>query len=155
MNNSYKRLKKIFCEASLASDIEGILHWDMATMMPSNSRLQRADQLAFMAKLKHSLLSSQKVQDLINETNEDKLLIKDKINFYEMKRQHLFISSLPLDLVEALSKASATCEGIWQNARKQKDFNIVEKPLNELINLVIQESDILSEKLGCSNYEYQ
>ena len=150
---AYKKLKKIFTEASISSDIEGILHWDMATMMPANARKQRGNQLAFMAKIKHALLSSQNVEDLINDTNEDSLEIKDKVNFLEMKREHLFISSLPEDLVEALSKASATCEGLWQQARKECNFKIVEKSLNELINLTIQESDILSERLQCSKYE--
>ena len=90
---TYRKLKKIFTEASISSDIEGILHWDMATMMPANARKQRADQLAFMAKIKHDLLSSQKIEDLIKNTNEDSLGIKDKVNFQEMKREHLFISS--------------------------------------------------------------
>ena len=153
MNNSYLKLKKIFHEVSISSDIEGILHWDMATMMPKNARQQRADQLAFMAKLKHDILSSNKVKDLIDKTNEDNLNFKDKVNFQEMKREHLLISSLPKDLVEAFSKASAKCEGVWQEARKECNFKIVQKPLEELINLTIQESDILSEKLRCSKYE--
>ena len=112
MSISYKKLKLIFQEASIASDIEGILHWDMATIMPSNSRFQRSEQLSFMAKFKHKLLSSSKVDDLINKTNEDDLSQKDQANFLEMKREHIFISSLPQDLIIALSKASAECEGI-------------------------------------------
>ena len=153
MINSYKKLKEIFRQVSIASDIEGILHWDMATMMPTNSRLQRSDQLSFMATFKHGLLSNQRVEDLINETNVDLLPTNDKINFNEMKREYLHASSLPTDLVEALSVASAKCEGMWQQARKESDFKIVEKSLDELINLTIQESNILSEKLKCSNYE--
>lgn len=153
MSSSYKKLKEIFREASITSDIEGILHWDMATMMPINARLQRSDQLALMAKLKHNLLSNQRVGDLINETDGDKLSRKDKINFYEMKREYLHISSLPSNLIEALSKASAVCEGLWQQARKENNFKIVEKSLEEIINLTIQESDILSEKFRCSKYE--
>ena len=39
---SYKKLKQIFHEAALSSDIAGILHWDMSTMMPKNSRENRA-----------------------------------------------------------------------------------------------------------------
>ena len=70
---------------------------------------------------------------LFKATNEDSLDIKDKVNFHEMKREHLFTSALPEDLVEAISKASATCEGIWQQARKECNFKIVEKSLNELI----------------------
>ena len=153
MTNSYKKLKKIFREVSISSDIEGILHWDMATMMPVNARYNRADQLALMAKFKHELLSSKKVYDLIGEVNENSLEADDKINFLEMKREHMLISSLPGDLVQALSKASAKCEGLWQDARKECKFKIVERSLEELINLTIHESDILSEKLKCSKYE--
>ena len=32
--SAYIKLKEIFREASLSSDIAGILHWDMSTMMP-------------------------------------------------------------------------------------------------------------------------
>jgi carboxypeptidase Taq len=150
---AYKKLKKIFTEASISSDIEGILHWDMATMMPANARKQRGNQLAFMAKIKHALLSSQNVEDLINDTNEDSLEIKDKVNFLEMKREHLFISSLPEDLVEALSKASSTCEGLWQQARNECNFNLVHESLDEVINLTKEEAAILGDKLNCIPYE--
>ena len=153
MSNSYKKLKDIFHESSIVSDIEGILHWDMATNMPVNARIHRADQLAFMAKFKHNLLSNNQVNDLINQTNENKLSVKDRANFCEMKREHLFISALPKDLIEALSKASAECEGLWQLARKECNFKLVQKSLDELINLTIKESEILSEKLKCSKYE--
>ena len=47
---TYLKLKEIFNEASLTSDIAGILHWDMATMMPSSSRDQRSEQLAYLSK---------------------------------------------------------------------------------------------------------
>ena len=52
----YNQLKEVFSKVSIASDVEGILHWDMSTMMPSNSRQNRANQLAFIANLNHSLL---------------------------------------------------------------------------------------------------
>ena len=153
MINSYKKLKKIFLDASITSDIEGILHWDMSTMMPINSRKQRSEQLAFMSKLKHNILSSQIVEELLNETDVNKLNSYDKINFQEMKREYLFLSSLPSDLVEAKTKASAICEGFWHQARKENNFNVVVKSLEELTNLTIEESNILGEKLNCSKYE--
>ena len=64
---TYLKLKEIFNEASLTSDIAGILHWDMATMMPSSSRDQRSDQLAYLSKLSHSKISSTEVGDLIED----------------------------------------------------------------------------------------
>ena len=153
MKNSYQKLKKIFANASISSDIESILHWDMATMMPSNARDQRAEQLAFMAKLRHELLSDQNIIDLINKTKIENLETKDKANFIEMQREHILLSSLPADLVQALSKASATCEGNWQQARKENNFDVVKKSLEELINLTKQEAIILGDKLKCSPYE--
>jgi len=55
---SYDKLKQIFHEAALSSDISGILHWDMSTMMPKNSRENRAEQLAYLSKIRHKLISS-------------------------------------------------------------------------------------------------
>ena len=97
---SYNKLKKIFSQTSISSDIEGILHWDMSTMMPVNARKQRSDQLAFMATLKHKLISDAGVDDLIGEVVEGSLEPKDQANFKEMKREHLFLSALPSTLIE-------------------------------------------------------
>ena len=63
--SAYIKLKEIFREASLSSDIAGILHWDMSTMMPDNSRNNRAEQLAYLSKLSHDKISSNQVRDLI------------------------------------------------------------------------------------------
>ena len=57
-----------------------------------------------------------------------------------MQREYVLLSSLPSDLVEAISKTSALCEGKWQEAKKNCDFSIVKNSLNELINLSRQES---------------
>ena len=153
MSRHYNELKKIFAEASISSDIEGILHWDMATMMPNKSRKQRAMQLTFMAKLKHNLLSGNKVNDLIQSTKDSDLNNDDKANFLEMKREHLYLSSLPSDLVQLLTKTSAECEGLWQEARKEGNFKIVQESLQELITLIKSEASILSSKMNCSPYE--
>ena len=105
--NSYSKLKKIFHEAALSSDIAGILHWDMSTMMPKNSRDNRAEQLAYLSKIRHQLISSQNVGDLIDKAKLESLETKDKSNLREMNREHIMSSSMPSNLVEKLSSASA------------------------------------------------
>ena len=149
----YNKLKKIFTKISISSDIEGILHWDMSTMMPINARNQRADQLAFIAKLKHELIASPQVSELLDKVSEKDLDEKNMANFKEMQREHLFLSAIPSDLVESISVAAAKCEGIWQESRKKNDFSMVENSLNELINLTKTEAQLLSEKLACLPYE--
>ena len=76
-----------------------------------------------------------------------------KSNLKEMEREYIMSSSLPSDLVEKLSSASAKCEGIWEEARNKSDFKIVAPHLEELVKLSKEESLILADKLKCSPYE--
>ena len=149
----YDQLKQIFHDAALSSDIAGILHWDMSTMMPKNSRENRAEQLAYLSKVRHQLIASKRVGDLINKAKDEKLDHDNRANLREMEREYIMLSSLPSDLVEKLSSASAKCEGIWEEARKKSDFKTVLPFLEELVILTKEESLILSEKLNCSSYE--
>ena len=120
---TYLKLKEIFNEASLTSDIAGILHWDMATMMPSSSRDQRSDQLAYLSKLSHSKISSSEVGDLIEDSKNLNLNNSDQKNLNEMDREYKLASAIPTKLVEKISKSSAKCEGVWQEAREKSEFN--------------------------------
>ncbi|MFL2542930.1 MAG: carboxypeptidase M32 [Alphaproteobacteria bacterium] len=150
---SYDKLKQIFHEAALSSDISGILHWDMSAMMPKNSRENRAEQLAYLSKIRHKLISSIDVGQLIDSAKKEQLDEENNSNLREMEREYIMSSALPSDLVQKLSSASAKCEGIWEEARKKSDFKIVQPHLEELIKLSKEESLILSDKLNCSPYE--
>ncbi len=151
--SAYIKLKQIFREASLSSDIAGILHWDMSTMMPANSRNQRAEQLAYLSKLSHDKVSTNEVRDLIFEAKNEDLNENDLRNLSEIEREYKLASSVPSDLVEKISRTSAKCEGEWQEARKNSDFNLIKKSLDELIKLVKEESNILGKVFAVSPYE--
>ena len=151
--SAYIKLKKIFNDASLSSDIAGILHWDMSTMMPVDSRSQRAEQLAYLSKLGHDKIASNEVRDLILQAKNEKLNQNDLSNLREMEREHKLSFSVPSDLIQQISKTSAKCEGEWQEARKKSDFKIVKKSLDELINLTKEEANVLGEVFKSSSYE--
>ena len=150
---SYDQLKQIFHEAALSSDIAGILHWDMSTMMPKNSRENRAEHLAYLSKIRHQLISSKHVGKLINNAKQEELDNENHSNLREMERQYIMTSSLPSDLVEKLSNISAKCEGVWEQARKESNFKVVQPHFEELVKLSKEESLILANKLKCSPYE--
>ncbi len=150
---AYTKLKEIFKDASLSSDIAGILHWDMSTMMPSNSRSQRAEQLAYLSKLSHEKISSNEVRDLILEAKSEELNQNETYNLREIEREHKLTSSVPSDLIQKISRTSAKCEGEWQDARKNSNFNLIKKSLDELIKLTKEEADILGKEFNLSPYE--
>ena len=151
--SAYSKLKNIFNEASLSSDIAGILHWDMSTMMPKESRNQRGEQLAYLSKLSHAMISSNEVRDLIVDAKNENLKQNDLSNLKEIERDHKLASSIPSELVQQISKVSARCEGEWQEAKKSSDFKLVKKNLEELINLTKEESVILGKVFKLSPYE--
>ena len=150
---AYTKLKEIFKDASLSSDIAGILHWDMSTMMPSNSRNQRAEQLAYLSKLSHDKISSNEVRDLILEAKSEELNQNETYNLREIEREHKLTSSVPSNLIQKISRTSAKCEGEWQDARKNSNFNLIKKSLGELIKLTKEEADILGKEFNLSPYE--
>ena len=150
---AYTKLKEIFKDASLSSDIAGILHWDMSTMMPSNSRSQRAEQLAYLSKLSHDKISSNEVRDLILEAKSEELNQNETYNLREIEREHKLTSSVPSDLIQKISRTSAKCEGEWQDARKNSNFNLIKNSLGELIKLTKEEADILGKEFNLSPYE--
>ncbi len=150
---AYTKLKEIFKDASLSSDIAGILHWDMSTMMPSNSRDQRAEQLAYLSKLSHDKISSNEVRDLILEAKSEELNQNETYNLREIEREHKLTSSVPSDLIQKISRTSAKCEGEWQDARKNSNFNLIKNSLGELIKLTKEEADILGKEFNLSPYE--
>jgi len=151
--SAYVKLKEIFRDASLSSDIAGILHWDMSTMMPANSRNQRAEQLAYLSKLSHDTVSSNEVRDLIFEAKKEDLNKNDLRNLREIEREHKLAYSVPSDLVEKISRTSAKCEGEWQEAKKNSNFNLVKNTLGELINLTKEEANILGKEFNLLPYE--
>ena len=67
MNNSYIKLKKLFKEHSLLSDINSILNWDMATFMPEKSRFQRKTQIKVINEYKKNLFEQIKKSNLLNQ----------------------------------------------------------------------------------------
>ena len=70
-----------------------------------------------------------------------------------MDREYKLASAIPTELVEKISKYSAKCEGVWQEAREKCDFNLVKKDLEELINITKEEANILGETFKVSPYE--
>ena len=52
----YKKLEKHFSQQCIYNEISSILEWDMATMMPKNSRASRIKQIEKLTENKKKFL---------------------------------------------------------------------------------------------------
>ena len=65
--NAYIELKRFFNNHSILSDINGILSWDMSTMMPYKARSQRIRQIKIINEYKKEIFNRIKKKNFLTE----------------------------------------------------------------------------------------
>lgn len=148
----YRALSERFARIATIGEASAILGWDEAAMMPDGGAASRGDQLAALAGVSHDMLTDPKLGDDLAAAEP---LDDDwhNANLALMRDRHKRAVCLPGDLVEAIAKASSSCERIWRSARQDSDFKAVAPALGELLALTRQAAVALSEALNLSPYD--
>jgi carboxypeptidase Taq len=151
----YKLLEGRFHRLAALNEAAGMLHWDMAAMMPPGGAETRAEQLAQLRLVCHEILADPAMAGLLGEaeSRREELDPWAASNLHEMRRQWIHATALEPRLVEALSRASSRCEGIWREARPASDFAKVAPALGELLALVREAAAAKAARLGGGLYE--
>lgn len=151
---AYQRLEDRFRRIAVLRDVDGILNWDMSTVMPAGAVEGRAEQLAAVKVLCHELLTDPETGDLIAAAEADGSLDGwQKANLAEMRRQWLHASAIDAGLTEALTRAASACEMVWREARPKSDYAAVRMPLQGVLDLTRQMAQAKAEKLGVSAFD--
>jgi carboxypeptidase Taq len=149
---AYQNLTKRFARIATLNEAASVVSWDQATMMPAGGAAARGDQMAILAGLSHELLTHPGLADDLGaaELPNDEW---DSANLTLMANAHKRAVALPLDLVEAVSRAGSVCETIWRDARPASDFAAVRGALSEVVKLTREAAGILGEALELSPYD--
>lgn len=152
---AYKTLQKIFKKLNDLERAQSLLHWDMATMMPTLGAAPRTEQLATLTSLHHAILTDEGVGELMEAAGKQSSKLKgwDKANFFEMRREYTHAKAVPTSLVKALSVAGSECEMVWRKARPENDFKTLLPKLKEVVKLVREVAKAKSEALKCAPYD--
>ena len=150
---SYIKLKNLFEEQSLLNDISGILSWDMATYMPNKSRSARIKQMKVLYDYKEKIFSEIKKNELFKKAESKKLNHFDTLNLQLMKEKFEYFETIPFEKIKKKTELSIECEGLWREAKRKSNFCIVKKTFSNLVNLIQEESEILSQKKNKSKYD--
>jgi carboxypeptidase Taq len=149
----YTKLEKVFHNINLAQDIERVLGWDAATMMPIGSAPRRSEQLEFLALYMHDQLGNPALQEWALESESENLNELQKANLNEMKRQIIHGTSLDRKLVSAWTHAKNKSEIVWREAKINNDFAMLRPYLEEVFKLASEVASAKSDKLKCTPYE--
>ena len=157
--SAYDRLAARFARIATLGEASSVLGWDASAMMPPGGAAARGDQLAVLAGLGHELLVAPETGAALREAEaaRDASGGSDAdwrdANLRLMRRAHTRATALPLDLVEATSRACSASETIWRTARPASDFAAVAPALAEVVRLTRETAEALAPSLGLSPYD--
>lgn len=153
MTSAYTQLEALFGRIGTLESAVNMLHWDASVMMPPGGGPARGEQLAGLSRLRRDLLAEDRVADLLDGAESEALDEWQTANLRGMRRERIHAVAVPGDLLEALTKAGISCEGVWRGAREAGDFTAVLPEFEGMLALVTESATAKAEVLGCSPYE--
>ena len=122
-----------------------LLGWDEETMLAPAGREQRGEQLATLEGIRHNLVTSDRLGDLVeelaSETSENEGWTRELALLRQLRRSAL---ALPYELVRHFATAKSHSLGAWEEARARNDFSIFAKPFEQLLGLVRERAQALA-----------
>ena len=118
LSSSYKQLEQRFARLGRLEDVQGILNWDRAVIMPAGAAESRAEQTATLDVICHELITDPRVGDLLDAAEGEPLGDWERANVREMRRDWIHATAVDAALVEAKSRACSACEMVWRRVRK-------------------------------------
>ena len=129
----YAALEDRFRRISGVNGALAILDWDTAVMMPRKSAPDRGEQFAVLKRISHELLTHAETgEQLAAAETEADLDPWQQANLREMRRKYRHAHALEPALVEAVARATTSCEMLWREARAKADFAMLAPELAEV-----------------------
>jgi carboxypeptidase Taq len=152
---AYQELETRFHRLYALRGAAGVLHWDMASMMPAGGGADRAEQLAAVNVTCHEVLADPRLADLLEQAEVEAGGLDgwQRANLIEMRRQWTHATAVDGRLVEALTKVCAACEGQWRKARATADYASILPALSEVLALVREQAAAKAAKLNLTPYD--
>ncbi len=125
----------------------GLLNWDEETMMPPAARAERGGQLATLEGLRHRLLTSSRLGDLIEEVAAQRAAGDDPRWADELPilgRQRRMAMALSNELVRAFAETKSRALGAWEVARQKNLYSEFAPALAAVLALVRERASALA-----------
>jgi len=131
-----EELKEFFAEIIRLNYIQATLGWDQEVNMQNYLSLEgRSKQVSLLEKLIHQRLTSEKLGNLIKETEKSNLTEIETAMLREITREYNMATKLPEKLVTEIAETSILAAKDWREARSKSDFSLFIKILEKTVEL--------------------
>jgi carboxypeptidase Taq len=150
---AYAELQDRFARIANIEGALAVLSWDAAVVMPKGGAEGRGEQTAVLKRFAHDLITAPAVADLLAKAGEESLDDWQQANLVEMSRRHAQATALTPELVEAIARATTTCEMIWRDARANSRFAELQPSLEQVVRLTREQAQALGAKQDLAPYD--
>lgn len=137
-------LRKQIAELQHIDHAIAVLEWDEETCLPASGHEQRGEQLATLECLRHGMLTSDHLGDLIEEVarrNEgDERWTRELELLRDLRVGEI---SLPKELVRQFAEVKSRAQGAWEEAREENDFAIFAPEFDEMLGVLRETAQAL------------
>ena len=145
MSEKYNNLLSHLKDITNLGNASAILSWDQETEMPDGGAEARASQMATLAKIQHSMMTSEQTAELLDgaktELNGAEYDSDEASMIRVVEQDYADATKLPTEFVADRAEKVALAHSIWAEAREKADFSIFVDALKGLIDLNLQEAD--------------
>lgn len=128
LEKNYEKLMEHSKELAIVNSAGAILHWDMETKMPPRGVELKSQQLAFLQKTAHQLLTSSESGKILDSVEKDpgydSMDQISKRNLYLARKAYDEATKLPEKLVVDIAKQQTVGVNIWKKAKAAKDWDM-------------------------------
>ena len=137
MNTSeqFQLLRTKLSKLHLLQGLASLAQWDEQVYMPNSAAQERGEQVALLAELRHEMAVDSELFDLLENLSAQDLSVPEKAIVTESLRDVKKERKKPARLVSELAKAESETHRLWLEARKEKNFSIVLKALERVVEL--------------------
>ena len=145
----YQKLMEWNKELNLLRSSGSILHWDMETKMPPAGIELKSQQLAFLQKIGHQMLTDPKIGEFLDDIEGHKdyedLSHLEKRNVHLSRKAYTEATALPEELVVEIARQQTLGVAAWKKAKAKQDYDMFKPELEKIIDLQRKAAGILME----------
>lgn len=151
---SYRALHQQFAKIGDLQHAQEMLSWDEAVMMPRGGGPGRAESLATLAGVVHTMISDARIGEWADAAAEESELDEwERANVREIQRIWRRARALPEALVVEFSRETVRCEQAWRVCRQENDWCAMVEPLSRVVELNRRRAEQLGSALAMDPYD--
>lgn len=128
--------------------INNLIDWDQHIYMPEKGIEDCSEKLSFISKLAHERFTSKELKDSLEYLRKpevfEKLSNKDQTVVKRLYKDVEKASKLPTEFVERSSKITSNASTVWEEAKKEKNFEKFRPHLEKIVELSKEQAKFIN-----------